>query len=253
MNTAGGFYCQSSGNITYNNYFLLNNKNITGISNIICTSPCNSSICFCPPNTWGPNCLPCDCQYGQCNNYVGAIKPCTCSNSSILGENCNLICPICYTGSCLLSSDSETVQCSCPQGYDPSVNCTNCLPTFYGIDCSKQCNNCYNHGTCFFGTNGNGMCICNSNYDASDNCATAIGGQPTWIIPLAASIGGVAGLIIIVGAILCFMQVTTNRRVKAMHEELVIGENVHVSNEFNSTNSKNSPSSIVHAKDGNNL
>jgi len=51
------------------------------------------------------------------------------------------------------------------------------------------------------------------------------------------------------------MQVTTNRRVKAMHEELVIGENVHVSREFmnnNSTESKKN-SSTIDTKERNSL
>jgi len=162
---------------------------------------------------------------------MSAILPCTCSNSTILGTDCNLICPQCNNGICELSSSGDAVECNCPQGYDPSINCTNCLPTLYGSDCSKQCIGCNNHGTCFFGINGNGLCTCFPNYDPSDNCATVIGGGlPSWVVP--ASIGGAAGLIIIIALILCAMQITTQKRVKAIHEEMIIGENMHNSTEF---------------------
>jgi len=238
--TGGGLFCLSSGILTFSEYYFNDNQNLSTISNIECSSPCNSALCnsfctpscqnFCPIGLWGSKCLPCNCNTngGLCNNNISATQPCTCY-SGFAGINCNLVCPNCNIGYCNETANGNG-DCICPLGFDSKLNCTDCLQNYYTTDCILC--NCYNHGTCTGdGINGNGSCTCNAGYDPNYFCEFPLINEPNtnnWLIPVLVT----AGVIIV---ILLIIVTLIYKKMRDVHEEVVIGQNVHTGVEFDST------------------
>jgi len=123
------------------------------ISNVFCDSVCygNDQLCLldcyngcsyaCPLNEGGPLCQDCmNCFYnGICNRF---------------------------------NPSSSNATCLCNTGFDPTINCLNCLPHWFGPQGNSTCPSFCPAGNyhCSAGVNGTGQCVCNGNYDISTNC-----------------------------------------------------------------------------------
>jgi len=129
-----------------------NNASVTSVNNIFCDTECYSNtICLsycntgcayaCSMGEWGPSCQNCSTcmNNGNCSRYINAQYPCTCTT-----------------------------------GYDPSLDCSDCLPNYYGKECINPCNPCGANMHCLSGLSGNGHCICNLNFDVNSNCTKCI-------------------------------------------------------------------------------
>jgi len=87
------------------------------------------------------------------------------------GKSCQN-CMNCFNnGVCDRFTNSSNDPCLCNNGFDPSINCKDCLPNLYGPQCNNTCTkNCSEGYHCSAGVNGTGNCVCNGNYNPATNC-----------------------------------------------------------------------------------
>jgi len=154
-----------------------------------------------------------------CDNVCDGLCP-----TGLYGTNCSLVCSNCNFGSCN-NAQNATIPCSCNTGFDSSLNCSNCVSNNWGSSCSNTCD-CNGHGHCIYGITGSGTCNCDLNYDPLTNCEKTLSNTVTiiyWQVPVFVTIGSVAFLAIVIS--LGFFCVY--RKMKDVHEEISIGNNIH--------------------------
>jgi len=253
LDTTGGFYCATSNLVTFSNFSINNNSQLSKVNNVNCTNSCSSnSICTscspecsfngCPSNVYGLDCLSIcpNCNFGTCNNTRNSVLPCMCNPGFDPATNCSDCLfgnwgPTC-SGNCINCGNgycNNTIKgngkCICPDGFDPSIGCSNCFPTLFGETCSAVCFSpyCYGHGNCSNGIYGSGGCNCDSLYDPTTYCRTTIvvpaGSVPIWVIVIA-----ILGSVLFLTIIVCAGFVWANKKMKRIHNDVIVGHSIHL-------------------------
>ncbi len=152
-----------------------------------------SDAIVCPATTFGPDCTPCSCVHGICNNGLNGDGKCLACNDDYFGENCDNNEPTCVEGTPALgpNGDGKCSQCNfgffgenCENdlvtcmGGTPNLGpsgdgkCAECDPGYFGENC-EPCS--CKHGTCNDGITGDGKCAeCTEPGYFGENCENEV-------------------------------------------------------------------------------
>jgi hypothetical protein len=132
----------------------------------------------CDAGYFGPDCLPCTCDNGECDDGVDGTGACECAEGWT-GESCNeceagRYGPTCLTCACVNGECNDGVAgdgaCSCETG-STGETCATCETGYFGATC-EACS-CVN-GTCDEGAAGDGSCTCQAGW-GNDKCDAPVG------------------------------------------------------------------------------
>jgi hypothetical protein len=132
----------------------------------------------CQEGFFGPDCLPCSCENGTCDDGVDGTGACECAEGWT-GESCNeceagRYGPTCLTCACVNGECNDGVEgdgaCSCGTG-STGDTCATCEAGYFGATC-EACS-CVN-GTCDEGATGDGSCTCQAGW-GNDKCDAPVG------------------------------------------------------------------------------
>ncbi len=131
----------------------------------------------CKPGFFGPDCRPCTCQHGVCNDGKEGDGKCSSCNLGWDGDDCNQCadgftdenCDQCKKG--FFGENCTACTCVngiCQEGKDGDGECSSCEEGYFGKNCDSNKITCVN-GTPSIGPSGNGHCLqCEGNYWGAD-------------------------------------------------------------------------------------